>query len=52
MSHEIIALLMCATLMVLLLTGQRVFGIVGFVGAAASLFLWGDGGAEMSYNFV
>jgi len=50
MSHEIIALLMCATLMVLLLTGQRVFGIVGFVGAAASLFLWGDGGAEMPFN--
>ncbi|MGE4299141.1 MAG: TRAP transporter large permease subunit [Desulfovibrionaceae bacterium] len=50
MSHEMIALTMCMTLMVLLLTGQRVFGVVGFVGAAASLFLWGDGGAEMPFN--
>lgn len=50
MSHEIIALLMCTTLMVLLLTGQRVFAVVGFVGAAASLFLWGNGGAEMPFN--
>ncbi|UTF49771.1 TRAP transporter large permease subunit [Desulfomicrobium sp. ZS1] len=45
-----IALLMCTTLMVLLLTGQRVFGAVGFVGAAASLLLWGDGGSEMPFN--
>jgi tripartite ATP-independent transporter DctM subunit len=36
--------------MVLLLTGQRVFGAVGFVGAAASLLLWGDGGSEMPFN--
>ncbi|MBG0778244.1 MAG: TRAP transporter large permease subunit [Desulfovibrionaceae bacterium] len=50
MSHEMIALTMCLTLMVLLLTGQRIFGVVGFVGAAASLFLWGDGGAEMPFN--
>ncbi len=50
MSHEMIALVMCGSLMVLLLTGQRVFAVVGFVGAAASLFLWGDGGAEMPFN--
>jgi tripartite ATP-independent transporter DctM subunit len=50
MSHEMIALLMCTSLLVLLLTGQRVFGVVGFVGAAASLFLWGNGGAEMPFN--
>jgi tripartite ATP-independent transporter DctM subunit len=50
MSYEMIALLMCSTLMVLLLTGQRIFGAVGFVGAAASLLLWGDGGAEMPFN--
>ncbi|ACU91004.1 TRAP C4-dicarboxylate transport system permease DctM subunit [Desulfomicrobium baculatum DSM 4028] len=50
MSYEMIALLMCTTLMVLLLTGQRVFGAVGFVGAAASLLLWGDGGSEMPFN--
>ncbi len=50
MSHEMIALFMFSTLLVLLLTGQRVFGVVGFVGAVASLWLWGDGGAEMPFN--
>ncbi|HKK31973.1 MAG TPA: TRAP transporter large permease subunit [Desulfomicrobiaceae bacterium] len=50
MSYEMIALMMFSSLMMLLLTGQRVFGAVGFVGAAASLFLWGNGGAEMPFN--
>ena len=50
MSYEMIALMMFSSLMVLLLTGQRVFAAVGFVGAAASLFLWGNGGAEMPFN--
>lgn len=50
MSHEMIALMMFSSLLLLLLTGQRVFGVVGFVGAMASLFLWGDGGAEMPFN--
>jgi tripartite ATP-independent transporter DctM subunit len=34
----------------MLLTGQRVFGAIGFVGAVFSLFLWGDGGSEMPFN--
>ena len=50
MSHEMIALTMFSSLLVLLLTGQRVFGVVGFVGAVAALFLWGDGGSEMPFN--
>ncbi|TVM19306.1 C4-dicarboxylate ABC transporter [Oceanidesulfovibrio indonesiensis] len=50
MSYEMIALMMFSSLLLLLLTGQRVFGVVGFVGAMASLFLWGDGGAEMPFN--
>ena len=33
MSHELITLLMFSTMMVLLLTGQRVYGAIGFVGA-------------------
>jgi tripartite ATP-independent transporter DctM subunit len=37
-------------MMVMLLTGQRVFGAIGFVGAVFSLFLWGDGGSEMPFN--
>ncbi len=50
MSHEAIALLMASSLMLLLLTGQRVFGAVGFVAAAAALLLWGDGGSEMAFS--
>ena len=50
MSHEAIALLMFSSLMLMLLTGQRVFGAVGFVAAAASLLLWGDGGSEMAFS--
>lgn len=37
-------------MMLLLLTGQRVYGAIGFVAVAASLLLWGDGGAEMAFT--
>ncbi|QJB56794.1 TRAP transporter large permease subunit [Pseudodesulfovibrio sp. zrk46] len=50
MSHEMIALMMFSTLMLLLMTGQRVFGVIGFIAAASALFLWGDGGSEMAFN--
>lgn len=50
MSYEMIALLMGSSLMLLLLTGQRVFGAIGFIGAMAALLLWGDGGSEMPFN--
>ncbi|GAB7078845.1 TRAP transporter large permease [Megalodesulfovibrio paquesii] len=50
MSYEIIALMMFSSLVMLLITGQRFFGAVGFVAAVASLLLWGDGGAEMPFN--
>jgi len=50
MSSEWITLLMFASMMLLLLTGQRVFGVVGFVGAAAALLLWGRGGFEIPFN--
>jgi tripartite ATP-independent transporter DctM subunit len=50
MSHELIALLMFASMLLLLLTGQRVFGAIGFVATAFALMLWGDGGFEMPFN--
>ncbi len=51
MSHEYIALLMFSTLMLMLVTGQRVFGAVGFVAAISALALWGgSGAAEMPFN--
>lgn len=34
MSYELIALLMFSSMMLLLLTGKRVFGAIGFVAAA------------------
>ncbi|HSR72850.1 MAG TPA: TRAP transporter large permease subunit [Kiloniellales bacterium] len=50
MSYGLIALLMFASMMVLLLTGQRIFGAIGFVATTFALMLWGDGGFEMPFN--
>jgi len=50
MSSEFITLFMFATMMALLMSGQRVFGVIGFVGAAAALSLWGEGAFEMPFN--
>ena len=50
MTSELITLFMFATMMLLLVTGQRVFGVIGFVGAAAALWLWGKGGFEIPFN--
>ena len=49
MSYELIAILMFSTMMLLLFTGQRVFGAIGFVGVAAALLLWGDGGNSIGF---
>ena len=49
-SYEAIAILMFVTMLVMLLTGQRVFGAIGFVAAAAALLLWGDGAVEMPFT--
>ena len=49
-SYEFIAIFMFVTMLVMMLTGQRVFGAIGFVSAAAALLLWGDGGIEMPYT--
>ena len=50
MSYELIALLMFSSMMLLLLTGQRVFAVIGFVGAVAAYFLWGTGGIEIPFT--
>lgn len=49
MSHEMIALLMFSSMMLMLLTGQRVFGAVGFIATLSAMLLWGDGGSEMAF---
>ncbi len=50
MSYELIAFLMFSSMMLMLLTGQRVFGAIGFVASFSALLLWGDGGSEMAFS--
>ena len=50
MSYEMIALLMFSTMMLMLLTGKRVFGAIGFVAVVFALGMWGDGGSEMAFS--
>lgn len=50
MSYELIAALMFSSMMLLLLTGQRVFGAIGFVAVVTAFMLWGDGGSEMAFS--
>ena len=50
MSHEAIAIFMFASMLLMLLTGQRVFAAIGFVSAAVALMLYGNGAIEMPFN--
>ncbi len=50
MSYELIALLMFSAMLLMLLSGQRVFGAIGFVAVTSALLLWGDGGSEMGFS--
>ncbi|HVK90282.1 MAG TPA: TRAP transporter large permease subunit [Mycoplana sp.] len=50
MSSEFITLFMFASMLVLMGTGQRVYGVIGAVGAAAALGLWGKGSFELPFN--
>ena len=50
MSYEAIGIIMFSGMLASMLTGQRVFGAIGFVSAAAALLLWGTGGIEMPFN--
>ncbi len=50
MSYEMIALSMFGGMLVMLLTGQRVFAAIGFVSATAALLLYGNGAIEMPFN--
>ncbi len=50
MSYEMIALLMFSSMMLMLFTGQRVFGAIGFVGSVAALTLWGVGGSDIPFT--
>jgi tripartite ATP-independent transporter DctM subunit len=50
MHYDMIALLMFGSMLVMLMTGQRMFGIIGFVAVVAALALWGDrGGYDLAF---
>jgi hypothetical protein len=49
MDQDLIAILMFSTMMLMLMTGQRVFGAIGFVAVMAALFLWGTGGSDIGF---
>ncbi|MGB7270193.1 MAG: TRAP transporter large permease subunit [Albidovulum sp.] len=50
MSYELIALLMFSSMMLMLMTGQRVFGAIGGIAAIAALALWGPGGSDIPFS--
>ncbi|MBT4933683.1 MAG: TRAP transporter large permease subunit [Rhodospirillaceae bacterium] len=50
MSYEMIAILMFSLMMLMLLTGQRVFGAIGFVAVIAAMALWGTGGSQLGFS--
>ncbi|MCU0817386.1 MAG: TRAP transporter large permease subunit [Cypionkella sp.] len=50
MSYEMIALLMFSTMLLMMMTGQRVFAVIGFVAVISALLLWGTGGERMGFS--
>ena len=50
MSYELIGMSMFGGMLLMMLTGQRVFAAIGFVSSIAALFLWGNGGVEMPFS--
>ena len=50
MSQEYIAVFMFASMMLMLFTGQRVFGAIGAIAAIAALALWGTGGQDIPFS--
>ena len=49
MSYELIAILMFSSMMLMLMTGQRVFGAIGGVAAVAAMALYGTGGVDLPF---
>ncbi len=50
MSYEMIAILMFSLMMLMLMTGQRVFGAIGAVAAFSAITLWGTGGTDLPFS--
>jgi len=50
MGYEHIALIMFGSMMAMMLTGQRMFGVIGFVAVVSAMLLWGDrGGYDLAF---
>lgn len=52
MSYDMIAILMFSTMLLMMITGQRVFGAIGFVAVTAAILLWGTGGSDMGFASI
>ncbi|MCP4391466.1 MAG: TRAP transporter large permease subunit, partial [Gammaproteobacteria bacterium] len=50
MPNEMIAILMFSSMMLMLLTGQRVFGAIGIVASVAAITMWGVGGSDLPFS--
>lgn len=50
MPYELIAVFMFSTMMLMMLTGQRVFGAIGVVAVIAAITLWGTGGSDIPFS--
>lgn len=50
MSQELIAVFMFSSMMLMLMTGQRVFGAIGAIAALAALTMWGTGGSDIPFT--
>ena len=50
MSQEFIAVFMFSSMLLMLMTGQRVFGAIGAIAAIAALALWGAGGSNIPFG--
>lgn len=50
MAYEMIAALMFGSMLAMMLTGQRMFGVIGFVAVVAAILLWGErGGYDLAF---
>lgn len=50
MSYETIAIIMFACMMLMMMTGQRIFAAIGFVAVIVALPLWGTGGFNIAFS--
>ncbi len=50
MSYEMIGVIMFSSMMLMMLTGQRVFAAIGAVGVIAAIALYGTGGSDFAFS--